>query len=157
MAVKKVAGPRRYFPKDKWKKKEIKEHTLIIGNNEFCVSLTDKLTQNKKPVTILNTDVSVYSDLDNNSYLKIIQSEQINTKVLQDSLYPSSRVIILTDNDADNLLIALLARKKCNIESVYVRINDQELKEIFDDLNITELPSCDIDEVSELLFSNNEE
>ena len=156
MAVKKVAGPRRYFPKDKWKKKEIKDHTLVIGNNEFCFSLTDKLTHEKKPVTVINSDVSVYTALEENSYLKIIKTEKINTETLLDSIYSSSRVLVVTDNDADNLLIALILHKKCNPESVYVKINDQELKDIFDDLGITELPSCDIDEVSKLIFSNNE-
>ena len=35
MAVKKVAGPRRYFPKDKWKKKEIKELVEVLHSKEI--------------------------------------------------------------------------------------------------------------------------
>ncbi|MBR2702449.1 MAG: NAD-binding protein [Erysipelotrichaceae bacterium] len=152
MAVKKVAGPRRYFPKDKWKKKDLQNHTLITGNNSFCLSLAEELIKEKKPVTILCTDVSMLQNIENNSYLRIIQSDQINTDVLQDCIYPSSRVMAISDNDADNILVALMARKKFNIENVFITLKDSQFKILFEDQDITVLGTDNVTEIIEILF-----
>ena len=152
MAVKKVAGPRRYFPKDKWKKKDLQNHILITGNNAFCLSLAEQLVKEKKPVTILCTDVSMLQNIENNSYLRIIQSDQINTDDLQDSIYPSSRVMAISDNDADNILVALMARKKFNIENVFITLKDSQFKILFEDQDITALATDNVTEIIEILF-----
>lgn len=155
MAVKKVAGPRRYFPKDKWKKKDLQNHILITGNNAFCLSLAEQLVKEKKPVTILCTDVSMLQNIENNSYLRIIQSDQINTDDLQDSIYPSSRVMAISDSDAENILVALMARKKFNNENVFITLKDPEFRILLEDQDITVLTTDNVAEITEMLFPEN--
>ena len=125
---------------------------MITGNNSFCLSLAEELVKEKKPVTILCTDVSMLQNIENNSYLRIIQSDQINTDVLQDCIYPSSRVMAISDNDADNILVALMARKKFNIENVFITLKDSRFKILFEDQDITVLGTDNVTEIIEILF-----
>ncbi len=155
MAVKKVAGPRRYFPKDKWKKKDLQNHTLITGNNAFCLSLAEQLVKEKKPVTILCTDVSMLQNIEYNSYFRFVQSDQYNTAVLQDCIYPSSRILAISDSDAENILVALMARKKFNIENVFITLKDPEFRILLEDQDITVLTTDNVTEITEMLFPEN--
>ena len=152
MARKKVAGPTRYFPKNVWKKKEIENHILIIGNDDLCISLVNLLAENKKPVTVLNPDTSLFSNFPENKFVRIITDNPANNAVLSDSLYPSSKVLAVSDNDAVNIITALLARKKHGIENVYIKVSDPELNIIYADQGISELSSEKAEEVFEILF-----
>lgn len=118
-------------------KRKKNNYVIVAGCSRFGVNIATMLSLKGKDVVII--------DINENSFRKIppsysgykIQGDATDIEVLKDSgIEKASMIVVATDDDNVNIMIAQIADEIFKVESIVSRLYDTEKEIIYNDLNI---------------------
>ncbi|GAA0696352.1 hypothetical protein GCM10008904_00270 [Paraclostridium ghonii] len=118
-------------------KRKKNNYVIVAGCSRFGVNIATMLSLKGKDVVII--------DINENSFRKIppsysgykIQGDATDIEILKDSgIEKASMIVVATDDDNVNIMIAQIADEIFKVESIVSRLYDTEKEIIYNDLNI---------------------
>ncbi|WP_250672957.1 TrkA family potassium uptake protein (plasmid) [Paraclostridium ghonii] len=118
-------------------KRKKNNYVIVAGCSRFGVNIATMLSLKGKDVVII--------DINENSFRKIppsysgykIQGDATDIEVLKDSgIEKASMIVVATDDDNVNIMIAQIADEIFKVESIVSRLYDTEKEIVYNDLNI---------------------
>ncbi len=114
---------------------------IVIGGGKVGRALADRLGDRGENVVLVEEDVEIVEQGRNAGYT-VHHGDGTDTEVLQSAGAENARVIVAaTDNDDANLLVAQLANKRFDPETVLARVNEPANVDAFEDLGVRAVSS----------------
>ena len=110
---------------------------LIIGCSRFGSSLAKALSNKNYDVTIIDRSQSSFIKLSESFGGYTVVGDGKSTELLEEAgIKNSDIVIVATEDDNTNSLIAQIASRLYNVNKVYIRLNDVEKNFLVENYNI---------------------
>lgn len=110
---------------------------LIIGCSRFGSSLAKALSNKNYDVTIIDKSQSSFVKLSESFGGYTVVGDGKSTDLLEEAgIKNSDIVIVATEDDNTNSLIAQIASRLYNVNKVYIRLNDVEKNFLVENYNI---------------------
>lgn len=110
---------------------------LIVGCSRFGSSLAKALSSKNYDVTIIDINQDSFRKVSENFGGYTIVGDGISTEILEASgIKNADIVIVATDSDNTNSLIAQIASRIYNVGKVYMRLKDIEKNFLVENYNI---------------------
>ncbi len=120
-----------------FKKPKLKNHTIIIGCGDLGAAIANQLSSSNEPVLVIDLNKNTFNKLErgykgttltgNASEFNTLEAATINT---------AKTVILVTNNDNTNILIAQLAKKVYGVPQVITRLYDAGRECVYKDFGI---------------------
>ncbi|MDD7363452.1 MAG: NAD-binding protein [Peptoniphilus sp.] len=138
--------PRHLYPRDPSPEKEAREveptrksddYTIIIGCGRLGSNLAQSLSDQNKKVVILDQSKSSFDKLSPNfGGLTVVANGTDLDKLAEIHMEEASAVVVVTDSDNTNIMIAQIARDLFHVERVLARLYDPEREMVYKNLFI---------------------
>lgn len=116
---------------------EKKKKTLIIGAGRFGTSIANSLSLQKYDVTILDKQEEAFRKVSDTYSGFTLVGDATDIDVLSDICSGGVQlVVIATNNDNVNILIAYLLKNIVGLEDIFIRINDEEKQILVEELQV---------------------
>ncbi len=113
------------------------QRIFIVGNSLQVKSLAESLINKKYPVTIISSNMELCKELSQIDNATVIFGEGDKRYVLEDADTGKCRIMIaMTDNDADNLAICLMAKKIFHVKKTISLVSDAKKTAFFYQMGI---------------------
>ncbi len=113
------------------------QHIYIVGNSLQVKSLAQSLIQKKYPLTIVSSNMELCKELSQMDNTTVIFGQGDKRYVLEDANTAKSDILIaMTDNDADNLAICLMAKKIFKVRKTISLVSDAKKTAFFYQMGI---------------------
>ncbi|MDO4662198.1 MAG: TrkA family potassium uptake protein [Tissierellia bacterium] len=120
-----------------FKKDYDKNYTVIIGCGRLGSYLAQVLSSQNKNVIILDKEKKSFDRLSGNFGGLSICASGLDLDVLEEiNIKKASAVIVVTDNDNTNIMIAQIVKYMFNVENVLARLYDPERDMVYRKLGI---------------------
>ncbi|MGM0370756.1 MAG: potassium channel family protein [Bacillota bacterium] len=120
-------------------------YILVIGCGRTGSSTASLLSKQGENVVVIDKDKESFSKLSAEFTGFTILGDATEVEVLKEAkLAKTDLVIVTTDNDNVNAMIAQIASELYEIDKVVVRIIDPQKKLIYDDLDIITMSPTDL-------------
>ncbi len=107
------------------KKKKVEEYVVIIGCGRLGASLANTISDNGGDVLIMDKDKTAFRKLSSSfGGLAVVNDGLLISSLTEADIKRADRVIVVTDNDNVNSMVALLAHVIYGVERIIVRICD---------------------------------
>lgn len=136
-----------------YKEKE-EDYVLVIGCGRLGASIANSLSNKNRNVTIIDKDKGAFRKLAPSFGGLALEGDGTDLNLLKENqIAQSSTLVLVTDNDNTNIMIAQMAKELFNVEHVIARLYDPEKSCIYGEFNIeTICPSIlSVNEVDKLL------
>lgn len=105
---------------------------FIVGNSLQVKSLAQSLVNKKYPVTVISSNLELCKELSQIDNMVVIFGDGDKRYVLEDADTGKCKIMIaMTDNDADNLAICLMAKKIFNVKKTISLVSDAKKTAFF--------------------------
>lgn len=113
------------------------QHIFIVGNSFQVKSLAESLLNKKHPITIINNDMEFCKELSQIDNMTIVFGDGDKRYVLENADIGKCDIMIaMTDNDADNLVTCLMAKKIFNVKKTISLVSDVKKTAFFYQMGI---------------------
>ncbi|OJV63059.1 MAG: hypothetical protein BGO41_10165 [Clostridiales bacterium 38-18] len=121
----------------KLNEKKRESYIVVIGCGRLGAMLANEISDRNNNVLII--------DRDKNSFRKLspafggisMMGEGTDYNILKEAnVFDADQIIIVTNNDNANILIAQMIRDKNNLANIYIRLYDPERKEVLEGLSV---------------------
>jgi len=121
----------------------MKSRVLLIGGFHKSLSLADSLIKKGYSVTVINNDYQKCLIMAEINALSVIYGDGTRPFVLEDANAQEADIAIaLTQDDADNLVICELCKKKFHIKKTVALVNDPKKNELFYKMGVDSVVSA---------------
>lgn len=124
--------------------KQNKEYTIIVGCGRLGASLANEVSDKNGNVLIMDKDAAAFRKL-SPSFGGLTQvGEGLDLTALKEAHIEKTKVlIVVTDDDNTNIMLAQIAKDLYHVNKVIVRLKDPDRQNAFNDKDIkTICPSC---------------
>lgn len=112
-------------------------YVIIVGCGRVGSGLANTLSQEGADVVVLDQDSEAFDKLSTEYSGFKIRGDATEIEVLKEAkLDNADAVVITTDNDNTNSMIAQIAKRLYNIPQVMVRVNDPDKQIIYKDMDV---------------------
>lgn len=143
-----------------YKSREHNDYTIIIGCGRLGASLAASLSNRKKNVSIIDKNKEAFRKLSPSFGGLTLEGDATYIDILKEAEIDKSTVVILvTNNDNTNIMIAQMVKELFGIKTVIARLYDPERECVYKEFNIdTICPSIlSANKIDELLNIKNGE
>ena len=143
-----------------YKSREHNDYTIIIGWGRLGASLAASLSNRKKNVSIIDKNKEAFRKLSPSFGGLTLEGDATYIDILKEAEIDKSTVVILvTNNDNTNIMIAQMVKELFGIKTVIARLYDPERECVYKEFNIdTICPSIlSANKIDELLNIKNGE
>ncbi|MGI6510168.1 MAG: potassium channel family protein [Erysipelotrichaceae bacterium] len=110
---------------------------FIVGSSLQVKSLAQSLINKRFPVTIISNNIELCKELSQIDNMVVIFGDGDKRYVLEDADTAKCKIMIaMTDNDADNLAICLMAKKIFNVKKTISLVSDAKKTAFFYQMGI---------------------
>ena len=136
------------------------EHTVIIGCGRLGAGLADTLYDNGGNVTVIDIDKDAFRKLSPAFGGLTVVGDATDIDLLHDiGMEKAADVIVVTNNDNTNIMVAQLAKEMFKVQRVIARLYDPERECVYRQLEIdTICPSVlSVNEIGHMLSAYQKE
>lgn len=139
-----------------FKSNKDQSYTIIIGCGKLGANLAQSLSDENKNVTIIDTKKESFNKLSPNFGGLSVLANGTDIDVLKDvNIDKASSVIVVTNNDNTNIMIALLAREMFKVKHVLARLYDPEREVVYKNFGIETICPSTLSVIEIKKFLNN--
>lgn len=119
------------------KNKHKNDYTVIIGCGRLGSSLANKLSDKNGNVLIIDKNKDSFKRLSNDFGGLTINADGTDLNVLKEAnIENCDSLIVVTNNDNTNILIAQIAKHTYNIKKIIARIYDPQRRCVYEEFGI---------------------
>lgn len=112
-------------------------YTIIVGCGRLGSSLAEALSDAREDVIIIDRDKNAFRKLDSSFGGMTLAADATDMDVLEEAgIGRASNIVIVTNNDNVNIMIAQLAKENYKRDKVICRLYDPEREVVYKALNI---------------------
>lgn len=133
---------------------KLDEYIIIIGCGRLGASIANTLSERNKNVTIIDVDKNSFRKLSSSFGGLALEGNGTDIDILNEArISQCSVMVMVTDNDNTNIMIAQMAKEMFKVNKVIARLYDSERECVYKEFNIdTILPSVlSVNEVNKVL------
>ncbi|HPX32358.1 MAG TPA: NAD-binding protein [Erysipelotrichaceae bacterium] len=113
------------------------QRIFIVGNSLEVKSLAQSLNNKKYPITVISTNMELCKELSQEDNIVVVFGEGDKRYVLEDADISKCNIMIaMTENDADNLVICLMAKKIFKVKKIISLVSDVKKTHFFYQMGI---------------------
>jgi trk system potassium uptake protein TrkA len=121
----------------KKKEKTNKNLYMIIGCGNLGANLALSLSQQNEDVIIIDKNKGSFNKLGNNFSGLSLEGDATDFDFLREnSIEKAGVIIIVTNNDNTNIMVAQIAKEMFNIKKVIARLYDSERENVYKEFDI---------------------
>lgn len=113
------------------------DYTIIIGCGRLGGNLANTLSDKQRNVLILDKNKSSFKRLSSNFGGLSIEGDGLDLETLREAnIEQASAVVVVTNNDNTNIMIAQIARDLFHVKKVIARLYDPQRECVYEEFNI---------------------